>query len=125
MTYPEQEEDAEQENPRLRGIYLASNSRPDIAMAVHQCARYTHNPRHIHEVAVKRIVPYLIGTKDTREGQTGYRGMVINPTDDLNLDCFVDANFAGLWGHEDDQDTSSVKSCTGFVLTLGSTPILW
>jgi len=26
-------------------MYLASNSRPDIAFAVHQCARFTHNPR--------------------------------------------------------------------------------
>eukprot|EP00957_Ditylum_brightwellii_P187039 14244482-Ditylum_brightwellii.AAC.1 len=61
----------------LKGIliYLASNSRPDIAMVVHQSARYTQNPHHIHEVAVKRIVCYLIGTKDTREGQTGYHGM--------------------------------------------------
>ena len=25
-------------------MYLASNSRPDIAFAVHQCARFTHNP---------------------------------------------------------------------------------
>eukprot|EP00957_Ditylum_brightwellii_P198128 15095783-Ditylum_brightwellii.AAC.1 len=94
-------------------------------MAVHQCARYIHNPRHIHEVAVKRIVQYLLGTKVTREGQTGYCGMVINPTDDLTLECFVDATFSGLWGHENDQDPSSVKSCTGFVLTLGGTPILW
>eukprot|EP00957_Ditylum_brightwellii_P201758 15327096-Ditylum_brightwellii.AAC.1 len=93
-------------------IYLASNSRPDTAMTVHQCARYTHNLRCIHEVVIKRIVRYLIGTKDTREGQTGYCGMVINPTDALTLDCFVDANFAGLWGHEDDQDPSSAKSCT-------------
>eukprot|EP00957_Ditylum_brightwellii_P151201 11513308-Ditylum_brightwellii.AAC.1 len=67
-------------------MYLASNSRPDKAMAVHQCARYTHNPFCIHEVAVKRFVHYLIGTKDTREGQTGYCGMFINPTDDLTLD---------------------------------------
>eukprot|EP00957_Ditylum_brightwellii_P161211 12274400-Ditylum_brightwellii.AAC.1 len=97
-------------------IHLASNSTPDIAMAVQQCARYTHNPCCIHDVAVKRVVHYLIGTKGTREGQIGYCGMVINPTDDLTLGCFVDANFAGLWGHEDDQDPRSVKSCTGWLL---------
>eukprot|EP00957_Ditylum_brightwellii_P024285 1832019-Ditylum_brightwellii.AAC.1 len=50
--------------------------------------------------------------------------MIINPTDDLTLDFYCDANFVGLWGHEDDQDPSSVKSRTGFVLTLGGTPIL-
>eukprot|EP00957_Ditylum_brightwellii_P029652 2240945-Ditylum_brightwellii.AAC.1 len=37
-------------------IYLASNSSPDIAMAVHQCASYTHKPCRMHEVAVKRIL---------------------------------------------------------------------
>eukprot|EP00957_Ditylum_brightwellii_P208357 15356993-Ditylum_brightwellii.AAC.1 len=94
-------------------------------MAAHQCVRYTHNPCHIHEAIIKRTVHYLIGTKDTRGGQNGYRGMVINPTDDLTLDCFVGANFAGLWGHEDEQDPSSVKSYTGFVLTLVGTPLLW
>jgi len=25
-------------------MYLASNSHPDIQYAVHQCARFTHNP---------------------------------------------------------------------------------
>jgi hypothetical protein len=34
-------------------IYLASNSWPDIAFAVHQCARFTHHPRLIHEQALK------------------------------------------------------------------------
>eukprot|EP00957_Ditylum_brightwellii_P212392 15367214-Ditylum_brightwellii.AAC.1 len=51
--------------------------------------------------------------------------MIINPTGDLILDSFVDTNFAGLWGCEDDQDHNCVKSCIGFVLNLGSTPILW
>ncbi len=41
------------------------------------------------------------------------------------LDCYVDADFAGLWGHEDDQDPVSVRSRTGFTLTLFGCPILW
>ena len=35
-----------------------------------------------------------------------------------------DASFAGLWGHEDPQDPASVKSHTGFVITLFGCPIL-
>ncbi len=38
--------------------YLANNTRPDISMAVHQCARYSSNPKAIHELAVKWIYIY-------------------------------------------------------------------
>ena len=45
-------------------LYLAGNTRPDIAFAVHQAARFSHKPMQCHEDAVKRIVRYLKGTKD-------------------------------------------------------------
>jgi hypothetical protein len=48
-----------------------------------------------------------------------------DPHKDMNLDCYVDADFAGLWGSEDDQDPVCVKSRTGYVLTLGGCPLLW
>ena len=100
-------------------MYLAGNSRPDIAFAVHQCARFTHAPRKSHEQAVKRICRYLRGTRD--------RGLIFSPSDGnaLQLDCYVDADFAGLWGTEDDQSPMSVKSRTGYVLLLNDCPILW
>ena len=37
----------------------------------------------------------------------------------------MDADFAGLWNHEDDQDPVCVKSRTGYVLTLGGFPLHW
>eukprot|EP00957_Ditylum_brightwellii_P123755 9434415-Ditylum_brightwellii.AAC.1 len=67
-------------------LYLAGTTRPDITMAVHQCERYLHNPRHCHEKAVKRIVHYLISTKNTCPGKEGFRGMIVDPSDDLTLD---------------------------------------
>ena len=39
--------------------YLAVSSRPDIAYAVHQCARFSTDPKQSHELAVCRIVRYL------------------------------------------------------------------
>jgi len=33
-------------------MYLTSNSQPDIQFAVHECARFTHNPRASYEPAV-------------------------------------------------------------------------
>ena len=43
--------------------YLTS-MRPELAMAVHQCARFSTDPKRSHEQAVMRIGKYLIGTKD-------------------------------------------------------------
>jgi len=98
-------------------MYLASNSRPDIAYAVHSCARFTHSPKRVHEKALKRIARYLKGTRD--------RGMIIKPSADLSMDLYVDADFAGLWSSEKPDDTMSVKSRTGFIIMIGGTPVVW
>jgi hypothetical protein len=98
-------------------MYLSSNSRPDIQFAVHQCARFTHNPKRSHGEAILRICRYLQGTKD--------RGLCFKPTETLKLDCYCDADFAGLYNVENHQDPVCVKSRTGFCLTLGDCPLLW
>jgi Reverse transcriptase (RNA-dependent DNA polymerase) len=43
-------------------MFLCNNTRLDCATAVHQCARYSANPKRTHEAALKRIGRYLIGT---------------------------------------------------------------
>ena len=98
-------------------MYLAANSRPDIAHSVHQAARFTHAPRDLHATAVKQILRYL---KDTRD-----KGLIITPNKDHRVDCYVDADFAGLFGSEYDQDPVSVKSRTGYVIMCCGVPILW
>ena len=98
-------------------LYLASNTIPDISFAVHQCARFTHNTKLSHETDVKRICRYLQGTKDN--------GLVFNPSKKLVVDCYADADFAGLWGHEDPQDRIFARSRTGFVVTFANCPLLW
>ena len=45
-------------------LYLTTNTRPDIAFAVSQVARFSHNPKNSHASAVKTILRYLAGTKD-------------------------------------------------------------
>jgi hypothetical protein len=44
--------------------YLTGSVRPDIAMATHQCARFSIHPMRSHEIAVMRIGRYLLATKD-------------------------------------------------------------
>ena len=97
--------------------YLGTSTRPDIAFAVHQCARFSSNPKRVHEIAVRRIVRYLKGTKD--------KGYILQPSASRTLDCYVDADFAGLWSSDIAHDPISVKSRTGYVITFASCPILW
>ena len=98
--------------------YLSMSSRPDIAFAVHQCARFSTCPMRTHELAVRRICRYLQGTKT--------KGYILEPSmEDRDLNCYVDADFAGLW-HEDISDEPvSVKSRTGYVITFANCPVLW
>ena len=52
-------------------------------------------------------------------------GLTFACTKHWNIDCYVDADFVGLYNHEDLQDPSSVKSRTGYVIMVGGCPIIW
>lgn len=98
-------------------LYLCGHSRPDISFAVHQCARYSFAPTRRHEQALIRIGRYLKGTID--------KGIILNPCSELRLDCYPDADFAGLWSHEDSHDPHCVRSRTGYVITFSDCPVIW
>jgi hypothetical protein len=98
-------------------MYLTAYTRPDIAYAVHQAARYTHSPKASHSVAVKRILRYLVSTRE--------KGIFFKPNNSNQIDCHVDADFAGLFSVEDGQNTVSVKSRTGYVIFFCGVPLLW
>lgn len=97
--------------------YLQATTRPDIAMAVHQAARFSINPRLSHQRAVIRIGKYLKGSED--------KGLIFKPDPSKGLECFVDADFAGGWNKSDSSDASSVMSRTGYVLMYCGCPITW
>lgn len=73
-------------------MYLASNSHPDIAFAVQQCAHYSHCPKASQNVAVKKICQYLKGTMS--------QGIIYTPTSIFSLDCYCDSDFVALFGCE-------------------------
>jgi hypothetical protein len=98
-------------------LYLSGHTRPDLAYSVSQVARFMFNPKHSHEIAIKRIGRYLIGTKD--------KGMIIKPTSTIDIDAYPDADFAGLYGYEDNHDPVCVRSRTGYVITVAGCPIYW
>ena len=98
-------------------LYLTCNSRPDIAFSVNQCARFTNCPKLVHEQAIKRIGRYL---KATRE-----KGLIMKPNSDMNLELYADSDFAGLWNVENPDDPISVRSRTGYIITLCGLPVSW
>ncbi|KAL7536615.1 hypothetical protein ACHAWF_005516 [Thalassiosira exigua] len=83
-------------------LHYLNHTRPDCAFAIHQCARYSFKPRRSHEAAVKCIGPYLKGTMTN--------GLVLDPSDNLTIDCYPDADFAGIWEHEHPQDPHCNRS---------------
>ena len=99
-------------------LYLANNTRPDIAYAVHQCARASNNPMPTNRQAVKRIGRYL--------KRTANKGIVMKvDKTKTTLDCLADADFAGLWGKSETDDPVCVTSRTGYVIRYFGCPILW
>ena len=96
---------------------MTGTFRPDIAMAVHQAARFCTNPKLSHERAVSRIGKYLLGTKD--------KGIIMKPDRSKGLECFVDADFAGGWNQNDATDADTVMSRTGYVIMYAGCPVLW
>ena len=98
-------------------LYLVGHTHPECAFAVHQCARYTFEPKLSHLNALKRIGRYLKGVAD--------KGLILDPTDDINIDCYPDADFGGLWSHENPQDPHCVRSRTGYVINLAGCPVVW
>ena len=99
--------------------YLTDNTRPDIGFAVSQCARYTMAPTEKHAAYLIRIGKYLKATRD--------KGLILNPTktNKLDVQCYVDADFAGLWNSEDEQDPHCLRSRSGYVVMVANCPILW
>jgi hypothetical protein len=75
-------------------------------------------PKHLHELALKCIGCYLKQTSD--------HGMVMKSSCNVcNIDAYPDADFAGMYGHEDHTDPACAKNHTGFIITFTECPMFW
>jgi len=97
--------------------YLAGCTRSDISMAVHQVAKFSNDPKASHDIAVKRIGKYLLGTYD--------KGLIYKPDNSKGLEVFVDDDFAGGFDKAVAEDPASVYLRTGFVIKYAGCPIIW
>ena len=98
--------------------YLEKCTRPDIAYAVHQCARFCEEPKEEHARAVEFLVRYLAGTKD--------KGITLTPNGVPVIDIYADADFAGNWNKMTaEYDPSTAKSRSGYIINFAGCPIHW
>ena len=99
--------------------YLEKGTRPDIAYATHQLARFCSNPKQSHGDAVVWLVKYLKATRN--------EGINFNPKETLTgLEVYADADFSGNWNRTTAAlDASTAKSRSGWIISLHGCPIIW
>ncbi len=52
--------------------------------------------------------------------------MEMNPLSNVcKIDTYPDADFAGMYGHEEHTDPACAKSWTGSIITFVDCPVLW
>jgi hypothetical protein len=95
--------------------YLEKSTRPEIAYALHQCARFSADPKVEHEAAVKWLGRYLRATRD--------KGLIFRPKAQP-FDCRVDADLARNWDTTDSNHPSTARSRSGYIITYAGCPII-
>ena len=117
-------------------LWLSQGTRPDIAYAVAQCAKYSQKPKKAHWWALKRILRYLKGTVEygihykvpgDRE-QGGTLGSLDLPTGYLSSVSAKEAAGVETVGYVDSDYANSLddrRSITGYVNMLAEAPVTW
>jgi histone deacetylase 1/2 len=93
----------------IGALQYLSLSRPDISFPVNKLAQFLQKPSQLHWIAAKRVLRYLKGTL--------HHGILLKRTNDLTLQGFSDADWAG------DKDTR--VSTSAYLIFLGDCPISW
>jgi hypothetical protein len=98
--------------------YLEKSTRPDISYAVHQCARFSSDPKKEHGDAIKWLCRYLCATKD--------KGLILRPDNTASFQVYVDSDFAGNWVPDEAQDDiDTARSRYGYIVTYHGCPVTW
>ena len=90
-------------------MYLMVGTRPDLAFSIGTLAKFVEDPSELHWNAVKRVIRYVIHTKELG---LMYGGDELNPPV-----VYVDADWAG--------DKTTRKSMSGFMATSNGTAVAW
>ena len=96
---------------------MEQSTKPDIAFAAHQAARFQADPRYSHTKAVQWLGRYLHGTSE--------QGIILQPDDEL-FQVYADADFAGTWNRETaGEDSDTARSHLGYVIKFAGCPLTW
>jgi hypothetical protein len=95
-------------------MWLATQTRPDIAFPVGVLARFMQNPGDEHWRNLKRVLRYLRGTATVKLQLGGRTGADRNA---CSLEAFCDADWAA--------DLDNRRSTTGFVLLFNGSIVCW
>ena len=90
-------------------LYLSTKTRPDIAYAVSNVARFCAKPTNEHWIAIKRIFRYLKGTSNL--------GLLYCDNTSPVCTGYSDADWAG--------DIGDRKSTSGYMFLQGGAAISW
>lgn len=91
-------------------MYLATTTRPDIAFAVRELAKFMSNYGHKHVLAAKHLLRYLNGTRSL--------GITLGNIDQPYplFRGFTDSD----WASGEDR-----RSISGYVMMIGDSPVAW
>jgi len=101
-------------------LYAAVSTRPDISKAMTVLGRFMSNPGPAHLTAIKRVLRYIVGTKDSgleyrnEDWHVEALGTKVAPHEVIN---FTDSDWAG------DIDTRNSTSAT--VTFIAGGPVSW
>lgn len=104
------------DNERYRSLagallYVAVNTRPDVAASVSLLCRRISQPTEVDWNELKRVVKYLMKTSNSKLRLCAERGKP------LRLSGYCDADWGG--------DTADRKSNTGYLFLLGEASVSW
>jgi hypothetical protein len=102
-------------NGRL--LYLAMNTRPNIAFAVARLTQYTIKPNSQCWAALKRLIRYLKGTRTKSIIYSAQLNPGTTDDDKCHIKGYTDSDWAG--------DISTCKSTSGYLFLGAGAPIAW
>lgn len=102
-------QDSSQYRSVIRALQYLTMTRPDIAFSVNKLSQFLQSSTDVNWAACKRILRHLQGTS--------HYGICFKPAKLLNLEAFLDADWAG--------NKDNRRSITGYCVYLGGNLISW